>query len=199
MLMDYCIYNIHVNGRNAVEKYLIDSPPHEDSDEMVCLRAMQHAIFSLFVVESVEPGVALTVRNMVSNETVLLVDIGLSSSVEPGLAFASRLQFYDGFAMTTGITLPLGWPAKNEIRSLKKERSKLLSPDKDGYTDPAPLINAFLMQGCASRISFRHPPENRNVEPRLSAREHRPAKIGRNSPCPCGSGRKYKHCCEKHG
>ena len=23
----------------------------------------------------------------------------------------------------------------------------------------------------------------------------RPRKIGRNEPCPCGSGRKYKHCC----
>lgn len=21
------------------------------------------------------------------------------------------------------------------------------------------------------------------------------SKIGRNDPCPCGSGRKYKHCC----
>ncbi|MDJ0823498.1 MAG: SEC-C metal-binding domain-containing protein [Paracoccaceae bacterium] len=20
-------------------------------------------------------------------------------------------------------------------------------------------------------------------------------KVGRNAPCPCGSGRKYKHCC----
>ena len=24
------------------------------------------------------------------------------------------------------------------------------------------------------------------------------AKIGRNQPCPCGSGRKYKHCCWQH-
>ena len=23
------------------------------------------------------------------------------------------------------------------------------------------------------------------------------AKIGRNAPCPCGSGKKYKHCCEQ--
>ena len=23
------------------------------------------------------------------------------------------------------------------------------------------------------------------------------AKIGRNSPCPCGSGKKYKRCCER--
>lgn len=25
----------------------------------------------------------------------------------------------------------------------------------------------------------------------------KPAKIGRNEPCPCGSGRKYKQCCGK--
>jgi len=23
-----------------------------------------------------------------------------------------------------------------------------------------------------------------------------PEKIGRNNPCPCGSGKKYKNCCE---
>ena len=23
-------------------------------------------------------------------------------------------------------------------------------------------------------------------------------KVGRNDPCPCGSGKKYKHCCGKH-
>jgi uncharacterized protein YecA (UPF0149 family) len=22
-------------------------------------------------------------------------------------------------------------------------------------------------------------------------------KVGRNNPCPCGSGKKYKHCCGK--
>jgi methionyl aminopeptidase len=25
--------------------------------------------------------------------------------------------------------------------------------------------------------------------------KNRPVKIGRNNPCPCGSGKKYKHCC----
>ena len=24
-------------------------------------------------------------------------------------------------------------------------------------------------------------------------------KIGRNDPCPCGSGKKYKNCCGKKG
>ncbi len=26
----------------------------------------------------------------------------------------------------------------------------------------------------------------------------KPKKIGRNDPCPCGSGKKYKHCCGKN-
>jgi len=32
-------------------------------------------------------------------------------------------------------------------------------------------------------------------EPGTQVRQER--KIGRNEPCPCGSGRKYKHCCGK--
>ena len=26
---------------------------------------------------------------------------------------------------------------------------------------------------------------------------HADAKVGRNDPCPCGSGKKYKECCGK--
>jgi hypothetical protein len=29
--------------------------------------------------------------------------------------------------------------------------------------------------------------------------EHRAAKTGRNDPCPCGSGRKFKQCCARLG
>lgn len=31
--------------------------------------------------------------------------------------------------------------------------------------------------------------------PPLYARTHKRAAAGRNDPCPCGSGRKYKKCC----
>ena len=32
-----------------------------------------------------------------------------------------------------------------------------------------------------------------NVEKKVSAKDIK--KIGRNDPCPCGSGKKYKKCC----
>ena len=35
-------------------------------------------------------------------------------------------------------------------------------------------------------------------EQKLSTTVVKGKKIGRNDPCPCGSGKKYKHCCGKN-
>lgn len=35
------------------------------------------------------------------------------------------------------------------------------------------------------------------LEQKKSGTVVKPPKIGRNDPCPCGSGKKYKHCCGK--
>lgn len=34
-----------------------------------------------------------------------------------------------------------------------------------------------------------------SIIPKTLPPQHEPAKIGRNDPCPCGSGKKYKFCC----
>ncbi|MDL2317637.1 preprotein translocase subunit SecA [Eubacteriales bacterium OttesenSCG-928-A19] len=55
---------------------------------------------------------------------------------------------------------------------------------------------------------LRRPPERQQVaqptqaklagdEPQKPKRAAANAKVGRNAPCPCGSGKKYKHCCGK--
>jgi len=49
----------------------------------------------------------------------------------------------------------------------------------------APLETAS--PAAASPMAKALPPENR---PRATGK-----KVGRNAPCPCGSGKKYKHCC----
>lgn len=42
------------------------------------------------------------------------------------------------------------------------------------------------------------PEDLSDIERALLAREPTPAaiKVGRNEPCPCGSGRKFKKCCD---
>lgn len=194
VLMDYCLYDVRRNGRNAVEQYLVDSPPDPESDEMVCLRAMQRAVYSLFVVESVIPGFGITVRDLLSNDTILIADIGLGSSAQPGLVFASRLLFHEGFAMTGGAGLPVGLPPEDRHQKITEMLVKATAPDENGHFDPAPLIRACLRRGSSSHVQYEEPtgrPGGRQpVVERLG-----PAKVGRNAPCPCGSGKKFKNCC----
>ena len=44
------------------------------------------------------------------------------------------------------------------------------------------------------RVSItREPPRRKPVSPQISPQTGK--RVGRNDPCPCGSGKKYKHCC----
>lgn len=192
VLMDYCIYNVRSKGRNAVEQYLIDSPPDLDSDEMICLRAMQDAIYSLWVVESAESGLGVMARDLWSNETVLIVNIGLGETAEPGLVLASRLLFHDGFSMTGGAALPIAVLSEDERAVWIKRFSK--APTDDGLVDPAFLISACLSKGSSSHVQYQEPTGRHGGRELGSSHS---AKIGRNDPCPCGSGKKFKHCCIK--
>ena len=40
--------------------------------------------------------------------------------------------------------------------------------------------------------------KERRGQPKAGSGRAKSAKVGRNDPCPCGSGRKYKRCCSAH-
>lgn len=195
VLMDYCLYDVRRKGRNAVEQYLIDSPPDPESDEMACLRAMQNAIYSLFVVESVVRGFGVTVRDLLSNKTILIVDMGFGDTAQPGLVLASRVLFHEGFAMTAGAALPISVLPEDQRQAITQTLAQAVPRDDDGNCDPAAIIRACLRQGCSSQVEY-HEPGRPVARQRMSGSVHL-AKTGRNAPCPCGSGKKFKHCCMK--
>ena len=197
VLMDYCIYDVRRKGRNTIEQYLIDCPPDPESGETTCLQAMQHAIYSLFVVESVERGLGVTVRDLLSQEVLLVVDMGFGSSAQPGLVLASRLLPYDGFSITGGAALPVGVLSAEQRGTLLTAMSAAMTPDDNGYFDPAPLIRACLSGGCSSHVEYQEL-SGRSNSPQRITNDPLAASVGRNSPCPCGSGRKSKHCCMKN-
>lgn len=73
---------------------------------------------------------------------------------------------------------------KRGPRGELRENSKF--EKRDGrwiYVDGKPLD--------ARTLALRHSPALKNGKPQGAQ------KIGRNAPCPCGSGRKYKYCCGK--
>jgi hypothetical protein len=196
VLMDYCLHDVRSEGRNAIEHYLIDSPPELESDEMACLRAKQHSIYSLFMVESVERGFGVRVRDLLSNEVHFVVDIGLGSTCRPDLVFASRLLRHDNFTMTGGAALPVGILHPQQRDSRLKQLVAGIRPDKAGHFDPAPLIRACLSLGSSAHVRYQDPTGHLAEQQRLS-NESSIAKVPRNASCPCGSGKKFKNCCMK--
>ncbi len=196
VLMDYCIYDVRRGGRNAIEQHLIDSPPEPESDEMVCLQAMQHATYSMLLVESVVRGVGVMACDILSHKTFLVVDMGLSKTGVPGALIASRLLHHEGFAMTSGAAIPITVLPKAERESLADKLARTVVLDPDGYFDPAPIIRKCLQSGCTSQIQYEDP--TGGLIGRVHSGEIGPhRRFNRNSPCPCGSGKKYKQCCMK--
>ena len=45
---------------------------------------------------------------------------------------------------------------------------------------------------AAPKLELSAPPKAEGARPQPTV--HRDAKVGRNDPCPCGSGKKYKKC-----
>ena len=200
VLMDYCIYNVYRGGRNAVRMMLEDAPP-SNPDELALLKAQMGAYYSIFRVEDVEPGVGVTLRDLLRAQSLFMTNVGMGNSMREGFGLAGRVIPLDGYFMSGGAMLPF------DARAAKRFQPKL---DRwhNGKTDfarlrpaeeaelAAQVIRAALDSGMGEHIVYASPgedtrPGRRSPEPPARVRANR------NDPCPCGSGRKYKSCCGK--
>jgi hypothetical protein len=212
VLMDYAIHDVRRQGLNAVERYLAETPPPPDSEEMRFLQSLREARYAILLVEAAEPGVGVQARDLIRNDTFFVMDVGFGTCAEPGFVLATRMHVLDNFAMTTGAGLPVGIVPDDERENWLGRWPNLnlgddgapLSPDKVSDRNAA-IIRSCLEKGAASHIAYEDLSEARS-RPRLPAAPAAPgrprlspaagpAHIGRNDPCPCGSGKKFKQCC----
>jgi hypothetical protein len=201
VLMDYCLHDVRRHGVNAIERYLATAPAAAGSDEEVLLQALRRSRYSLFAVRSSEPGVGVHVRDLLRDEPLFLVDVGLSRTAAIGLVLAARVMAPEGIGMTTGAALPAGVLSPPQraafveglATSFDGADVRHLSPAKASEL-AATIIRACLRRGAAERIAYVEPgQEGRRVGGSQALAPARRA--GRNDPCPCGSGRKHKRCC----
>ncbi len=95
------------------------------------------------------------------------------------------------------------WSEKSQWLGLK-----IVSVEKGGPADTEGVVEfeaTYVMDGLKDRHHERAAfkkingdwlYENGSIVPTTIVREG--PKVGRNDPCPCGSGKKYKHCCGKN-
>jgi hypothetical protein len=195
VLMDYCLHDVRRDGKTAVERFLTESPPAPGSEDMLFLEAKRQSRFSLFAVESAEPGVGVHVRDLLLDEPLFLVDIGFSRSMSIGMVLASRIMTMEGMTMTTGAALPVGVLSRAEQSAYVSEVERVLGLTDFRHLSPQQaselttmIIRTCLREGAAEHIKYQ--------DPSGVSRPSRPLRrVGPNERCPCGSGRKFKNCC----
>jgi SEC-C motif len=198
LLMDYCIFYPGPDGRNLVAKYLEKSTPSADSDEMAALQSMTHAYYSLFQVVDVKRGTGVAVRDLLRGETGFIVDLGFGSTAQRHMIVATRIIPEEGFLMTGGAGLPVD--ASTAERISKELKRAGYNPETFDYKRITPrqeaevaaiVIRECRSTGMTSRIAYAEPGSHARPTPGRSELR----RIGRNDPCPCGSGKKFKTCC----
>jgi hypothetical protein len=202
VLMDYAIRHIRRGGVNAIHRYLQHSPPPSDSVEMQWLQAAAQAWYSIFQVEKVYPNFGLEVHDTLRDQTVLLIDIGFSQTALRHFILASHVYQMDRFWMTTGAALPM---TADTLEALAPELQKRFggtpqdyrSLSSDRMTELATfVVRTCLRAGMSERVAYTGPNFRRDSG---STPSQHTGKTGRNDPCPCGSGRKFKNCCLRRG
>lgn len=195
-VMDYCIYDYREGGINAVERYIADSRLHPDSDESIVVKAMSESFYTLVQVAEVVPGVGVRARDLMNNREYLLTDMGLGKTATEDIVIATRLLPFEDFVMTSGAPLPVDIEALAEILDFALEHygtedGKHIEVDINQRADlTAAIIRTCLHQESSYELKY----QDVEAEP-ITSPLHRETHVGRNDPCPCGSGKKYKRCC----
>lgn len=82
--------------------------------------------------------------------------------------------------------------AQQDLRDLEKEIDLTNATDEEANEKLKDFEDSVITGDQLAKLRALY-----NRKPKQQVRKF--AKIGRNDPCPCGSGKKYKHCCQASG
>ncbi|PJA32333.1 MAG: preprotein translocase subunit SecA, partial [Zetaproteobacteria bacterium CG_4_9_14_3_um_filter_53_7] len=101
-----------------------------------------------------------------------------------------------------------GYAQKQPIQEYKRESFELFEAMLDKVrsetmialhrvqVEQAPIVEQAPEPQEIDPVSYSHGDDESEEETHTYKRDH--PKVGRNDPCPCGSGKKYKQCHGKH-
>lgn len=196
VVMDYCIYDYREGEPNAIARYIADSQLDPDSEEYAVVKAMSESFYTLVQVDDILPGVGAIINDLMGDRQFLLVDMGLGRTATKGMVLAIRLLPFEGFVTTSGAALPVDLETLEEIFDFAFQHygtkdGEYIDVDIRQKTDLTAAIIRICLEGNASDYIKYEDLENMPITSPI----HRETHIGKNEPCPCGSGKKYKRCC----
>jgi hypothetical protein len=155
LIMDFALYACKQGRSRAIDRYAYAAQP-ADADAARMLRAMCASVFSVWHVERRHGAAGLILTDLWHEDEVWLMDEGLEESLPIGSVFAARLCLIDGFAMTTGLVLPLIGDIIDDVLldSFSWPGDECRSPFEQTRVATA-VCRAAVEGGMLDRITFR--------------------------------------------
>jgi hypothetical protein len=125
---------------------------------------MLNSYYSLFSIEEIHQGRGATLRNILRDKTLFLMDLGIGKSAVPGMLFAGRVIPLADFHMTTGTFIPVSdkrlvekaiMPIVNKfLRHGKPTGDSMFSPGQEAAL-AAQIIRVLLRAGSLDRMMYQ--------------------------------------------
>jgi hypothetical protein len=185
-LVDWMVFQHRRQGRTLAQIAHESRGPSEPADVRAVLAGMAEATLGLFRVLDTDPGVGLQVANTWTDQRCFMFEREVSRQANQGDQLLLRLLTVGDITFSGALVLSMPAPLLNAMRQ-EQAAGKLDSID--AISVAGPRQDNFFGSIIAALMSVRRP-----APAPMPAREH-DKKVGRNEPCPCGSGKKYKKCC----
>jgi hypothetical protein len=213
VVQDYLFHSLRREGETAVER-LQRSPAWVLADaERAVLESSVQVRLGLLLVDGIIREFGVEVTDLVTGWQGVLVDVNFSHTAQPGMLLVSHIVplIGTGCWMSTGAMLPLS--GTDAIQDIYEYLKRLSRKERDFHTmspERRMQMETFIIRTCLknpgghaiayagrnddpAEIIAAH--ERESLQSPSLVRRSGLRKIGRNEPCPCGSGEKYKRCC----
>ena len=138
ILYDYCLYHYRRDGKTVIDRRLANTPPPPDSMDMALLQAMRNAYYSLFRILDILPHKGAKLLDLVSGETIDLVDIGMSETGSLGIFLAGRILPLPDFNMSSGTVIPVSEAVfEDRMKPVVRKFIKTQEPGQGPKLSPA--------------------------------------------------------------
>ena len=203
VVLDYAFHNIWHDGKTVIDRMLLEKPPIPGSPEERILRSLQLSFHTQIQITKTIPGFGVECVKGPNRRPITVVDINFSRSAVPGVAMLSRLHSPgpDWF-MTTGCALPITGDNIDLLIDAMRRFVLSYGREPDDYERETIMLRQCIKAGASENIRYAATEGDdspdisyRQPLPRPLAPMHSQPKVGRNDPCPCGSGKKMKRCC----
>ena len=100
------IISLHSGGAfNTIEQFA-NRYPDVVAEYPSFFKSLRDSFYSVFSVLSVTPGLGITVEDMLTGETLHIIDVGFSHSMKIPVLCSRMIPFKEGYYCTSGAGLP---------------------------------------------------------------------------------------------